>query len=137
MPCYYEESLEDNFESGTNRIKLWKPLLAITFFYYFFSCGIERIYQPMVCLLKQKCYYVISGDIKPSSEFIYVDIKSYFFYNQAYTYGLCGPLKLSPSEAVVTDQSYNGGFMAGRIASIFVSKVTYDDINKVSSKLEY
>lgn len=88
MPCYYEESLEDNFESGTNRIKLWKPLLAITFFYYFFSCGIERIYQPM-----------------------------------AYTYGLCGPLKLSPSEAVVTDQSYNGGFMAGRIASIFVSKV--------------
>jgi hypothetical protein len=32
-------------------------------------------------------------------------------------------LKLSPTEAVVTDQSYNGGFMAGRITSIFVSKV--------------
>jgi hypothetical protein len=42
---------------------------------------------------------------------------------QAYTYGLCGPLKLSPSDAVITDQSYNGGFMSGRIASIFVSQL--------------
>jgi len=88
MPCYYDNQLEDNFVNGTSNIRHWKPLLVFTFFYYFFSCGIERIYQPM-----------------------------------AYTYGLCGPLKLSPSEAVVTDQSYNGGFMAGRIASIFVSKV--------------
>jgi hypothetical protein len=44
-------------------------------------------------------------------------------FAKAYTYGLCGPLKLSPTEAVITDQSYNGGFMAGRITSIFVSKV--------------
>ncbi len=40
----------------------------------------------------------------------------------AYTYGLCGPLLLSPKEAVVTDSSYNGGFMAGRIVSIFLVK---------------
>ena len=44
-------------------------------------------------------------------------------FSQAYTYGLCGPLRLSPAESVVIDQSYNGGFMAGRITSIFVSKV--------------
>ena len=42
---------------------------------------------------------------------------------QAYTYGICGPLKLLPSAAVIIDQSYNGGFMAGRIVSIFVAKV--------------
>ena len=42
---------------------------------------------------------------------------------QAYTYGICGPLKLSPSEAVVIDQCYNGGFMAGRLSGIFVSKI--------------
>ncbi len=39
----------------------------------------------------------------------------------AYTYGLCGPLSLSPGDAVVTDSSYNGGFMAGRIVSIFLA----------------
>ena len=42
---------------------------------------------------------------------------------KAYTYGICGPLKLLPSAAVIIDQSYNGGFMAGRIVSIFVAKV--------------
>ena len=63
MPCYYDESLEDDFENGTNRIRLWKPLLAVTFFYYFFSCGIERIYQPMVRVSKDNCYNVISSDI--------------------------------------------------------------------------
>ena len=67
----------------------------------------------------------------------YMTTPRIIFCNQAYTYGLCGPLKLSPSEAVVTDQSYNGGFMAGRIASIFVSKVTYDDINKVTRRVGY
>ena len=41
---------------------------------------------------------------------------------QAYTYGICGPLKLAPSEAVVIDQCYNGGFMFGRLAGIFISK---------------
>ena len=44
-------------------------------------------------------------------------------FSQAYTYGLCDPLRLSPGESVVIDQSYNGGFMAGRITSIFVSKL--------------
>ncbi len=41
----------------------------------------------------------------------------------AYTYGLCGPLALSPSEAVVTDSSYNGGFMTGRLVSIFMARL--------------
>ncbi len=42
---------------------------------------------------------------------------------QAYTYGLCGPLALPPKEAVLVDTSYNGGFMIGRILSIFVAKL--------------
>jgi hypothetical protein len=50
MPCYYEEESGENEknENSGNKIRLWKPLLFFTFFYYFFSCGIERIYQPMV-----------------------------------------------------------------------------------------
>ena len=42
---------------------------------------------------------------------------------QAYTYGICSDLALSPSEAVKIDQCYNGGFMAGRLSGIFVSKI--------------
>ena len=37
--------------SGRNeepKIVHWKPLLVLTVFYYFISCGVERIYQPMV-----------------------------------------------------------------------------------------
>ena len=45
------------------------------------------------------------------------------FFFQAYTYGLCGPLALSPSAAVVIDSSYNGGFMAGRVVSVLRAKV--------------
>lgn len=41
----------------------------------------------------------------------------------AYTYGICGPLKLVPSAAVIIDQCYNGGFMAGRLSGIFVSRI--------------
>ena len=51
MPRYYEhDPIENDQDLNTNRreIRLWKPLLIVTFFYYFFSCGIERIYQPMV-----------------------------------------------------------------------------------------
>ena len=40
---------------------------------------------------------------------------------QAYTYGLCGPLLLAPSAAVLIDSSYNGGFLSGRLVSIFVA----------------
>ena len=45
-----------------------------------------------------------------------------FIFLQAYTYGICGPLKLVPSDAVVIDQCYNGGFMIGRLSGIFISK---------------
>ena len=52
MPCFYDDEVEDNFGNRTNNIRLWKPLLFCTFFYYFLSCGIERIYQPMVCCIR-------------------------------------------------------------------------------------
>ena len=55
MPQYYEDGEEhdddkENYseKSRTTNIALWKPLLFLTFFYYLISCGIERIYQPMV-----------------------------------------------------------------------------------------
>ena len=51
----------------------------------------------------------------------------------AYTYGICGPLHLAPSAAVVIDQCYNGGFMAGRVSGIFVAKVLKPRTMVVSS----
>ncbi|XP_075244517.1 sodium-dependent glucose transporter 1A-like isoform X2 [Convolutriloba macropyga] len=44
------------------------------------------------------------------------------FQSMTYSFGLCGPLKLSPSAAVITDNAYNGGFMSGRILSILIAK---------------
>ena len=64
MPRFYKDpTIEgENSESGpeaetdlkqtgnvsTTRVRFWTPLLVLTFCYYFISCGIERIYQPMV-----------------------------------------------------------------------------------------
>ena len=45
------------------------------------------------------------------------------FWCQAYTYGLCGPLQLKPSAAVLIDSCYNGGFVFGRIVSVGVVKI--------------
>ena len=42
--------------------------------------------------------------------------------SQAYTYGFCGPLAMSASEAVVIDSSYNGGFMLGRVVSVALAR---------------
>merc|ERR1712012_1408018 len=44
------------------------------------------------------------------------------FQTLQFTFGLCGPLQLSSREAVVTDKCYNGGFFAGRLASIMAVK---------------
>jgi len=35
-------------------------------------------------------------------------------------FALCGPLQLPPRQAVVADECYNGGFMVGRLLSMFV-----------------
>ena len=54
MPRHYEnENDTTDDEANQNkdnviRIHHWKPLLLFTYFYYVISCGIERIYQPMV-----------------------------------------------------------------------------------------
>ena len=55
MPHYYdygavnkEEKIESAEKSNRTTIALWKPLLVLTFFYYLITCGVERIYQPMV-----------------------------------------------------------------------------------------
>ena len=55
MPQYYdygavnkEEKIESAEKSNAAKIALWRPLLVLTFFYYLITCGVERIYQPMV-----------------------------------------------------------------------------------------
>ena len=55
MPEYYEEGeneadvrKETSNEVKASNIAMWKPLLILTFFYYLITCGVERIYQPMV-----------------------------------------------------------------------------------------
>ena len=53
MPVYYEDS-NDNVDlpqqQQSTRIHHWnwKMLLILTFFFYVLTCGVERIYQPMV-----------------------------------------------------------------------------------------
>ena len=39
------------------------------------------------------------------------------FHTMGFTYGLCGPLGLVPASAVITDKSYNGGFLIGRYSN--------------------
>ena len=48
MPRFYEsEGVEKTEELPEKDIKYWKLFLVVVFFYYFISCGVERIYQPM------------------------------------------------------------------------------------------
>ena len=54
-------------------------------------------------------YYVVSCGIER------------IYQPMATTFGLCGPLDLSPEEAVSTDSFYNGGFMTGRLVSAVVA----------------
>lgn len=42
------------------------------------------------------------------------------FQSMQFTFGFCGPLNLSPQEAVFTDECYNGGFMLGRLLSMII-----------------
>ena len=58
MPIYYgTTSTTEMSDTGVHHVKVhfWKPLLLLTFFYYVISCGIERIYQPMVCISIEVC----------------------------------------------------------------------------------
>ena len=60
MPVYYgTTSTTEMNETGNKDVKVhfWKPLLVLTFLYYVISCGIERIYQPMVIHLHLPSYY--------------------------------------------------------------------------------
>ena len=43
------------------------------------------------------------------------------FQSSVYTFGLCGPLELDPQGAAVSDNSYNGGFMVGRVVGTAVA----------------
>ena len=51
MPQYYDTDdapADGSKHSSQPRIVHWKLVLVMIFFYYFISCGVERIYQPMV-----------------------------------------------------------------------------------------
>lgn len=43
------------------------------------------------------------------------------FQSTVFTYGLCGPLALSPQSAAISDSSYNGGFLAGRVIGTLIA----------------
>jgi len=49
MPCYYDKSddKEDVTKTTTTGIKYSYTFIVLVFLYYFTSCGIERIFQPM------------------------------------------------------------------------------------------
>ena len=43
------------------------------------------------------------------------------FQSTVFTFGLCGPLELQPKDASLSDNSYNGGFMVGRIVGTLIA----------------
>lgn len=43
------------------------------------------------------------------------------FQSTVFTFGLCGPLELVPKHAATSDNSYNGGFMAGRVVGTAIA----------------
>ena len=45
------------------------------------------------------------------------------FQSLEFTFGLCGPLNLPASKAVITDTCYNGGFFVGRMVSVICPKI--------------
>jgi hypothetical protein len=45
------------------------------------------------------------------------------FQSMQFTFGLCGPLRLSPLDAVFTDKMYNVGFTLGRVVAVFATLV--------------
>ena len=65
-----------------------KVTLGLIMFFYFASCGSERLFQSL-----------------------------------EFTFGLCGPLNLPASKAVITDTCYNGGFFVGRMVSVMCPKI--------------
>ena len=72
MPRYYETEMDNDTEMKTvdgdgkeevatsKTIHHWRPLLLLTFFYYLISCGIERIYQPMVGIATSYYYTFVT-----------------------------------------------------------------------------
>ena len=51
MPRFYSDDEEETSKAETpsadnkGEIKYWKTFMVLVFFYYFISCGVERIYQ--------------------------------------------------------------------------------------------
>ena len=46
-----------------------------------------------------------------------------FFQSNTYTYALCGPLRLGPTEANLINMLYFGAFVIGRSSGIFISRL--------------
>ena len=51
MPRFYNDDEEETSKAeaattdSKGEIKYWKTFMVLVFFYYFISCGVERIYQ--------------------------------------------------------------------------------------------
>ena len=46
-----------------------------------------------------------------------------FFQSNTYTYALCGPLKMSPTDANLLNILYYAAFVTGRLSGIFISRL--------------
>jgi len=75
------------------------------------SSKLKNIPRWWVYMLLVYVYYVLSCGLEG------------FFQSMTYTYGLCGPLKMSPSEANLLNGLYFGAFVVGRSSGIFISKL--------------
>jgi len=75
------------------------------------SSKLKNIPRWWVYMLLVYVYYVLSCGLEG------------FFQSMTYTYGLCGPLKMSPSEANLLNGLYFGAFVVGRSSGIFISKM--------------
>ena len=71
MPRFYNDDEEETSKAETasadnkGEIKYWKIFMVLVFFYYFISCGVERIYQVSIFFISSlECemfYFVADG----------------------------------------------------------------------------
>ena len=65
MPRFYNDDEEETSKAETpsadnkGEIKYWKTFMVLVFFYYFISCGVERIYQVFTIYLKSQIKNVL------------------------------------------------------------------------------
>ena len=72
MPRFYNDDEEETSKAETasadnkGEIKYWKIFMVLVFFYYFISCGVERIYQVstfFINSLESEMFYFVANGV--------------------------------------------------------------------------